>query len=189
MLRTNLLASTNSIKMGNRIVSIKDVAKIEKEPFFNNYYRILLKNGSSYSAFIDDIPLLRLENYLHMPYSRVVTDKVKTQISLDNKNCVPIELSEITFVFQEPTQSQTQNQGQNSKKKLAVNIRNVYIRDIIAYHKLLVHRGSFESIITDVLENKEKIYTQEFQDRFNNERDKFLELLKKKTNAFTTSKL
>jgi hypothetical protein len=164
--------------MGNRIINIKDVAKVEKELFFDRYYRIILKNGSVYFAFIDDIPLLRLENYLHMPYSKVVTDKVKSQISQDNKNGVPIELNEFTFVFQDPNQS--------NSKKLAVNIRNVYIRDIIAYHKLMVHRGAFESLITKVLENKEEIYTPEFEKRFNDERDKFLEILTKKTGAFTS---
>jgi hypothetical protein len=91
-------------------------------------------------------------------------------------------LSEITFVFDQPQQQQ----GQNKYKKLAIGIRNVYVQDIIAYHKLLVHRGAFESMITNVLENKEEIYTQEFQDRFNAERDKFLELLKKKTVNFTS---
>jgi hypothetical protein len=167
--------------MGNRIINVKDVAKLEKDIFFNNYYRIFLKNGSSYSTFIsDDFALLRLENYLHMPYSKVVSDKTKAQISQDNKNGVPIELSEITFVFDQP-----QQQGQN-KKKLAPTIRNVYVQDIIAYHKLLVHRGAFESMITKVLENKEEIYTQEFQDRFNAERDKFIELLRKKTGNFTS---
>lgn len=165
--------------MGNRIINIKDVAKIEKETFLNNYYRILLKNGTYYSSFIEDIPLMRLENYLHLSYSKVASDRVKSQISQDNKNCVPIELSDITIVFQEP------NQPQNGKK-LSANIKNVYIRDIIAYHKLLVHRGTFESLITKILENKEEIYTPEFQNRFNDERDKFLELLKKKTNTFSS---
>ena len=169
--------------MGNRIINVKDIAKLEKDTFYSNYYRVLLKNGSSYSAFMDDIPLLRLENYLRMPYSRVVSDKIKTQISQDNKKCIPIVLSDITFVFDEP---EDKPQNPNAPKKLAVNIKNVYIRDIIAYHKLLVHRGAFESMITKVLENKEEIYTQEFQDRFNNERDKFLELLKKKSGAFTS---
>ena len=166
--------------MGNRITNIKDVAKIEKELYFTNYYKIIMKNGSIYLTFIDDGPLLRLENYLHMPYSKVVSDQVKSQISRDNKNGIPIELSDITFVFQDPVYNQ-----QNGKR-LAVNIKNVYIRDIIAYHKLLVHRGAFESLITKILENKEEIYTQDFQNRFNDERDKFLDLLKKKTGAFTS---
>jgi hypothetical protein len=168
--------------MGNRIVLIKDLAKIEKDTFFNNYFRILLKNGNSYSAFIDDYPLLRLENYLHMPYSKIVTDKTKAQISQDNKNGVPIELHEITFVFNDPNASSNPSQP----RKLAASVRNVYIKDLVAYHKLLVHRGAFESLITKVLENKEEIYTPEFQTRFNDERDKFLELLKKKTGAFTS---
>ncbi len=162
--------------MGNKNINIniKDILKIEKELFFNICYRIILKNGSIYLASIEDFHLLRLENYLRMPYSKMVSDQTKLRISQDNKNGVPIVLSDITIVFKEPT-SQTYS-----------NIKHTYIRDIIAYHKLLVHRGAFESIITKVLENKEEIYTQEFQNRFNTERDKFLELLKKKTETFTS---
>lgn len=174
--------------MGNKLIFIKDIAKIEKDPFFSGYYRIILKNGSVQSTFIEDYPLLRLENYLHMPYSKIATDKTKAQISQDNKNGVPIELSDITFVFQDPSHPShpSQNKGKN---KLPSSIRNVYIKDIIAYHKLLVHRGTFESLVTKVLENKEEIYTPEFQERFNNERNKFIQLLIKKSEAFGTSKL
>lgn len=167
--------------MGNRIIHVKDILTVEKLPFYSCYYRILLRDGTSCSTFIiDDLPLLRLENFLHLPYSRVVSDKVKAQVSQDNKNSLPIELSEITIVFREPGNTQDQ------KKRLHSSVREIYVRDIIAYHKLLVHRGSFESLITKVLENKEEIYTQEFQDKFNNERDRFLEILKKKTGAFNS---
>lgn len=164
-------------KMGNTILNIKDLAKIEKNVFYTGHYKFIMKDGSKYTSFItDDVSLLRLENYLHMPYSHVVSDKVKSQISQDNKAGVPIELSEVTFIFSD---SQTIH-------RRPVEIRNTYIKDIIAYHKLMVHRGAFESMITKVLENKEEIYTQEFQDKFNNERDKFLELLKKKTGSFNS---
>ena len=72
--------------MGNTIINIKDLAKIEKDLYLSNYYRITLKNGKYYYSFINDISLLRLENYLHMPYSKVVSDQTKTAISKENKN-------------------------------------------------------------------------------------------------------
>lgn len=164
--------------MGNEIIYAKDIKDVIKSNIFN-HYTIYLKNGTSYYADLDDYTLLRLENILHKPYSKIVSDSVKKQISEDNKNKKNIVIGYITISLYDQCEIDKQT-------KLSRNIRNLYIKDIIAYHKLLVHRGNFEALITKVLENKEEIYTSEFQDKFNTERDKFLEILRKKSNNFTS---
>lgn len=175
--------------MGNRIISIHDIFRMEKDVFFSGpSYKFTLKNGEIIRTWIyDEISILRIENSLHYPYSKVVSDKTKAEVSALNKSKKPVELDIITIVFDEP---QTANgpSGPNgpTSNQNRLRLRNDYISDIINYHKLLVHRGTFDSIITKVLENKDEIYTPEFKKRFNDERDKFYDVLKNKTTKFTS---
>lgn len=190
--------------MGNTTThNINNVAKIEKHNVGDDLYRIYMKDGSilQYVYISNKISLLRLENYLRVPYSQKVTESEKTKIFEANKEKVSIRLLEHTFYFPETQETQRQGQGQytqgqytqGQKKQYRVPAREhfskLYLSDMISYNKLVVHRVHFEALFNKVLSNDDEIYSDEFRTKWSNEKEKFLSILSGKIENFNKSKL
>lgn len=188
--------------MGNTTThNINNIAKIEKNNFGDDLYKIYMKDGTilQYVYIANKISLLRLENYLRVPYSQKVTESEKTKISEANKEKISIRLLEHTFYFPETQETQrqyTQGQGQytqGQKKQYRTPAREhfakLYLSDMMSYNKLVVHRVHFEALFNKVLENNDEIYSDEFRSKWNTEKDKFLNILNGKIENFHKSKL
>ena len=142
--------------MGNITIRHNEIVKIER--VFEGYYKIKLTNGNVHSVHTKDyFNVLRV-----MLLTNQVTQFEDVQLAKTlNSKKVPIILDTVEIVFDSSYNSNSNSSGS----------RNSFIQDIIKYQKLTVHRVHFEALFEDVLKNNEKIYSKEFQEKWEKEKN------------------
>ena len=76
-------------------INIENIILFEKIISSFKFYCISEKDGTKILINIyNDLSVLRIENYLHIPYSYTMSDETEKQISQDNKNFIPIKINE-----------------------------------------------------------------------------------------------